>query len=197
VKRWLLCRVAANSKQEEVWKALALMCKTKQLFADRYELEQLPEERTSGPRGVVAFADVRNMHVCNPLVSVRTRDLCLYAFCMERTCPFAAHPVKTWGCVSLWMCAWRSWHAVQDPVAIKFFSDHAAFVNERMIYGISEIAQALGDSPVFVDNADGQIQSPSGFVFPPHSVMQKGQSLEQWLQRFEADIVTSMQVSCC
>jgi hypothetical protein len=84
--------------------------------------------------------------------------------------------------------------ALQDNVAIKFYSDPLAFSNEQKIYSNAKIAEVVGGAPVLLDNADGRIQAPSGFVFPPHSVADKGQPLQQWLTLFEADFVTSMQV---
>jgi hypothetical protein len=82
---------------------------------------------------------------------------------------------------------------VQDLVAIKFYTRRERYENEKTIYGNESIVEQIGVFPTFVDNADGAVRSPSGFVFPPYSISDQGQPLEAWLQTFRADFVTGMQ----
>jgi hypothetical protein len=49
--------------KDAIWQALALTYHSRQLFAGRYQLEELPAQRVSGSRGVVVYATVANWHV--------------------------------------------------------------------------------------------------------------------------------------
>lgn len=84
--------------------------------------------------------------------------------------------------------------AVQDPVAIKIFTDTAAYANEQRAYNIKAVAEAVGTPPIFMTNSDGSTAMPSGEPFPPFTVAEKGQPLDMWMERFSADPITSMQV---
>jgi hypothetical protein len=97
-----------------------------------------------------------------------------------------------------WQCLHPLQHlqrteALQDPVALKFYTSAEAFANEKMIYGNVSIVHQIGAPTALVDNADGAARAPSGFVFPPHLVTERGQSLEEWLRKFETDYVTALQ----
>lgn len=46
------------------------------------------------------------------------------------------------------------------------------------------------------DNADGGIQDSTGYVLPPFIVVERGESLNEWVDRVAPDFVTSMFVLC-
>jgi hypothetical protein len=85
--------------------------------------------------------------------------------------------------------------AVQDAVAIKFFTDPAGFANEQRAYGMKAVAEAVGTRPTFFANEDRAAVMPNGWPFPPFTVSEKGQPLHVWMNSYSADPVTSMQVS--
>jgi hypothetical protein len=167
----------------DIANALGNMFQAKQLFCARYELQGSSKCFTSGSNGVVQFAQVKSMNV---------RMLCCPPHTTTTAC-WLLHTRRTacWPC--LVVVPVEHLMSMQDPVAIKFYTNMAAYANEKMIYAIPAIADQLGAVPALMDNADGAARSPSGFVFPPHSIAEQGQSLEVWLQQFTTDIVTSMQ----
>lgn len=83
---------------------------------------------------------------------------------------------------------------MQDEVAIKLYTNTAGFSNEQILYAKKEVVQAAGKPPAFVNNADRTAVTPYGFVFPPFTVAEKAQPLAEWNKRFQADVITSMQV---
>jgi hypothetical protein len=86
---------------------------------------------------------------------------------------------------------------MQYVVALKFFTDPAGFANEERAYGIKAVSDALGALPAFISNQDRCALMPNGWPFPPFTVSDKGQPLDEWMKRFTADPVTSMQVRRC
>ena len=45
------------------------------------------------------------------------------------------------------------------------------------------------------DNASGECRAPSGYVFPPFVIIERGESLEEWARTCdETDFVTILQV---
>jgi hypothetical protein len=82
--------------------------------------------------------------------------------------------------------------------AAKFFISQAAFNDEAALY--SDASSALGRFlPRFrniIDNADGHMRDRNGRPFPPCIVMEKGESLDMWMQRKHAgvDMETGLQV---
>lgn len=87
-------------------------------------------------------------------------------------------------------------YAVQDPVAIKIFTHLKAFANEQRAYNLKAVVDAVGVPPTFVPNKDGKIMMPKGTPYPPFMVTAKAQPLDNWVTRFGADSITSMQVCC-
>jgi hypothetical protein len=85
-------------------------------------------------------------------------------------------------------------NAVQDSVALKFFTDSAGFANEQRACSNPAVAEAIGSPPVFILNSDCAAMMPTGIPFPPFTVSEKGQPLDVWMKRFRADTITSMQV---
>ena len=84
---------------------------------------------------------------------------------------------------------------MQDRVALKFFIDRQAFAMEQHLFSLDSLRGELV-APVLVANADGAVQSPHGYVFPPHTVAEAGQPLEKWMAANSADVITCVQVCC-
>ena len=80
-------------------------------------------------------------------------------------------------------------------MAIKIFTDPAAFVNEQQVYSIEAVADAVGVNPTFMKTDDGTALMPSGQPFPPFTVSERARSLEVWMNSYAADTITSMQVT--
>lgn len=81
-------------------------------------------------------------------------------------------------------------------MVLKLFTVPGAFEKEQQMYSSHRIAAAVGDKPVFMDNQDRSAATPAGFLFPPFAVYERQQPLAEWMQRFPADNITSMQVLC-
>jgi serine/threonine protein kinase len=85
--------------------------------------------------------------------------------------------------------------SVQDEVAIKLFTNTTGFAAEQAVYSHSSLADVVGKPPLFVSNTDRIACTSYGFVFPPFTVMERGQPLSERISDFSADCVTSMQVA--
>lgn len=83
---------------------------------------------------------------------------------------------------------------LQDPIALKIYTDSTAFENERRAFEITSVARAISTAPTFMKNDDGVALMPSGQPFPPFIVTEQARSLEVWLQSYSADLITSLQV---
>jgi hypothetical protein len=46
------------------------------------------------------------------------------------------------------------------------------------------------------ENSDGRIRDSAGFVFPPFIIVERGESLNEWVQRVAPDFITSLFVLC-
>ena len=170
-----------------VCQALDFMHDRGQVFGERYNLHG-PSDRRFGSHGLVQHASIR-------VLRVRTFTL----LCNWAQLLFG--PVLCWPVllreVSFRDDVWRMWDwlcAVQDMVAIKFFTDPVGFANEHRAYNIKSVAEAVGMSPIFMDNDDCSSKMPNGLPFPPYTVTEKGQPLDVWMERHAADPITSMQV---
>jgi hypothetical protein len=82
--------------------------------------------------------------------------------------------------------------------AIKLFVSRAAFNDESEQYTrrYNPLVQFLPRLHALVDNQDGQFQDAFGRSMPPCIVMERGESLDKWVQRNKRamDTFTCMQV---
>ena len=73
-------------------------------------------------------------------------------------------------------------HTTNLHPALQFFDqDRAGYECERALYRHPQIHDTLPPIHGGADNADGAVQSPSGFVYPPFLVLERGVSLSEWL----------------
>jgi serine/threonine protein kinase len=80
--------------------------------------------------------------------------------------------------------------------AIKFYTEFGAFARERDLYMEPVLREMMPATHEIIGNEDGSIRMPTGFVFPPAIVIEKGESLDVWAQREKHDFITTMQVLC-
>ena len=66
-----------------------------------------------------------------------------------------------------------------EQYAVKFFNSREAFAVEAEHYRIPAIAATLPPLKLICANTDGAVRSPSGHVFPPFIVMERGVTLHQ------------------
>jgi hypothetical protein len=80
--------------------------------------------------------------------------------------------------------------------AIKFFVSTVAFNSENAQYQDSPLKVFLPKARDVVSNEDGKFVDANGHPMPPCIVMEKGESLDRWLQRNRRgmDPFTCMQV---
>jgi hypothetical protein len=82
--------------------------------------------------------------------------------------------------------------------AIKLFVSRAAFDDESKQYtnNDSPLTQFLPRLHALVENSDGQFKDAFGRSMPPRIVMERGESLDKWVQRNQRnmDMFTCMQV---
>ena len=48
-----------------------------------------------------------------------------------------------------------------------------------------------------LSNEDGALRSPSGYVFPPAIVLERGESLDEFARNVDYEFITIMQVREC
>eukprot|EP00892_Ulva_mutabilis_P005772 jgi/Ulvmu1/3567/UM167_0001.1 len=81
-----------------------------------------------------------------------------------------------------------------DRAAIKFYIDHSAFERERELYTESQLKAMMPATLAVLDNANGDIQTPYGYVFPPFVIIECGQSLDEWARdNANKDFITIFQ----
>eukprot|EP00892_Ulva_mutabilis_P000884 jgi/Ulvmu1/10797/UM069_0032.1 len=80
--------------------------------------------------------------------------------------------------------------------AIKFFTNRHAFARELALYSNPTLRAMMPAVSAVQDNSDGRVQDSTGFAFPPFIVVERGESLDEWVHRVAPDFVTSMFVLC-
>ena len=78
---------------------------------------------------------------------------------------------------------------------MKFFIDRQAFAMEQHLFSLDALKGELV-APTLVANGDGALRSPHGYVLPPHTVAEAGESLEKWMATNSADVITCVQMRC-
>ena len=77
---------------------------------------------------------------------------------------------------------------------MKFFLDRHAFAVLQRLFALPHLKASL-EAPVANANAESLARSPQGYVFPPHTMAEVAQPLEQWMAgAHSADFITSVQV---
>jgi hypothetical protein len=66
--------------------------------------------------------------------------------------------------------------------AVKFFRSREDFETEAQLYQHPVIRKTLPQVFHASENADGALESPGGFVFPPFLVLERGAPLRSWLK---------------
>ena len=69
----------------------------------------------------------------------------------------------------------------QEATACRFFHKRADFDLELQTYRHPVLQHTLPPLHLACANADGALQSPSGFVYPPFLALERGVSLQEWL----------------
>jgi serine/threonine protein kinase len=80
--------------------------------------------------------------------------------------------------------------------AVKFYTQFEAFYRERDLYMEPCLREMMPATQEIIGNEDAAIRMPTGFVFPPCIVIEKGESLDVWALRERHDFVTVLQVLC-
>jgi hypothetical protein len=71
--------------------------------------------------------------------------------------------------------------------AIKFFVSREAFQPEAGLYLASPLGKFLPVVKEICDNDDGGYRDAQGHSLPPFIVMERGESLDQWMRRAHPD----------
>lgn len=87
-----------------------------------------------------------------------------------------------------------SGRSTTDEYAIKFFTDPNAFEREAEMYCKHSIRAMMPSVAVVESNAAKSVTGPGGYAFPPFIVVEKGESLDEWVLRVQPDFVTILQV---
>jgi hypothetical protein len=77
--------------------------------------------------------------------------------------------------------------------AVKFYTNRKAFARERDLYMDPLLREMMPATQQMISNEDRSIKMPTGFVFPPCIVIEKGESLDVWARREKHDFITIMQ----
>lgn len=73
--------------------------------------------------------------------------------------------------------------------------DRAAFDREKALYTQSELKAMMPATLAIQDNAQHDICTPYGYVFPPFVIIEQGQSLDEWARdNANGDFITVFQV---
>ena len=76
---------------------------------------------------------------------------------------------------------------------VQFFFSKEAYDSETALYDNDALARIMPRHFERVDNADGSLQGPGGFVFPPVLVIERGESLYEFGRRVAHDPITLVQ----
>ena len=76
---------------------------------------------------------------------------------------------------------------------MQFFFGKRAFDSEVELYNNPVLAPIMPECFERSDNADGSLRAPSGYVFPPVMVFERGESLNEFAARFEHEPATVIQ----
>ena len=67
--------------------------------------------------------------------------------------------------------------------AVKFFFEHDVFAREAALYADPTLRAMMAATRNVCDNADQALRGPGGYVFPPHIVIERGEPLDEWIDR--------------
>ena len=86
--------------------------------------------------------------------------------------------------------------AGRERLAIKFFLLRAAFLRETALLARGGAAvRAMMPTVAHAEpNEGGDVALPGGVPVPPFIVLERGESLDEWVQRVQPDYVTVLQV---
>jgi hypothetical protein len=83
-----------------------------------------------------------------------------------------------------------------EEFAIKFFLQRSAFARETALFSSSGVIREMMPNILAIEgNADGRHMLPGGMKAPPFIVVERGESLDEWVLRVQPDYVTVLQVS--
>lgn len=171
------CRGAAAADQ--LCRVLDSLHASKKRLEDRFQLESA-EHRSIGTHGVVQTAFVPERMVCRFYCLILANAIVLAV----------SHCV----CVCIKDCSSSFCVFVQGRVAIKFFTDLKAFSMEKHIASLDVLKPFLV-APTIIANSNGTVKTSQGYVFPPHTVIEAGESLEKWMSGSnDSDFITCVQV---
>jgi hypothetical protein len=173
-------------------------------LADRYQLHG-PEHRSTGSHGLVQLATECGTSVSTPSPPPlpATPGVSFNSSCTSYPqCCFFAACIITWNSNQNSIKHVRSsksqsahvFTCMQEKVAIKLFIDAHAFATEQHLYSLDSLKPHLV-APIIVANTNGLTRSPRGYIFPPHTVAEEGEPLEEWMAGTNsADVITCVQV---
>ena len=80
-----------------------------------------------------------------------------------------------------------------SPNVVQFFLNQRAYATEEQLYQRPELGSILPHRFERFDNASASLRAPSGFVYPPLLVMERGESLHEFGRRVAHDPITLVQ----
>jgi hypothetical protein len=82
---------------------------------------------------------------------------------------------------------------------MQFYTNPRAFQAEVDLYNKPTLQKLMPKRHEVFGNEDGSCKSPSGFVFPPFIVLERGESLDEFARHMEHEFITvcpSLFASC-
>jgi hypothetical protein len=123
------------------------------------------------------------MALANTSVFVKTNVQC------ESPANICAARKKVQTSVSLMFCT-------RPPLiaaTLQFFLDARAFAAEINVYSNSELRKVMPAIHAAIENIDGALRGPGGYVFPPAVVIERGESLDEFAARVDHQPITVIQ----
>ena len=102
--------------------------------------------------------------------------------------PAAAHGCAVFGVAAAVQSGGCSQHN-----AVQFYTHREAFDAELQLYLDPTLQQLMPRRHEVLANADDGVRTPSGFVFPPCIVLERGESLDEFARNVEYEFITVMQ----
>jgi hypothetical protein len=101
--------------------------------------------------------------------------------------------VLTQACIIIQISFCSSWRATRHPRAATTYSCCVAvFTRELELYQNSALAGILPAVAHISTNDDGAAATSWGYAFPPHIVVERGESLNEWCSRVQPNFATTL-----
>ena len=75
---------------------------------------------------------------------------------------------------------------------MQFYGSLDTFKREIAMFDVPELRDSLLPFVMACENSDGRASGPSGFVYPPFVIAERGESLNEWVSRSAPDLATTI-----